>query len=314
MLSFLSILSLLAFTVNGGVIAASHHRGVRPPKLQIITASKELIQAKYSTSTDGILIVSEVSPGQDALHVSIKSNNGETMFEVNRQMGGMGLSHLSVAGEEFLVLNETAEDGRQKITVYHTPEANSKIINGREPKPFPSHELDSHTAHVSGLNAIAKLATHPQARLVKEAAVSLGDHISGRDSAAAMAFFATALRLSKLFQEQSTHIEEYLAKDFAYDEPQTRHRRWGVRWILDAISPRNSKEQCRNSGSTCPRGRCPRGSKCRGLCGPGCTCWSFVCGDCCWNRGCDAHDRICTPGGRHSVQCLATAPIGLACS
>jgi len=32
---------------------------------------------------------------------------------------------------------------------------------------------------------------------------------------------------------------------------------------------------------------------CLGLCGPGCTCWEFVCGDCCWHNGCFCHDNCC---------------------
>lgn len=32
---------------------------------------------------------------------------------------------------------------------------------------------------------------------------------------------------------------------------------------------------------------------CYGLCGPWCTCWSHVCGDCCWHPGCYQHDKYC---------------------
>jgi hypothetical protein len=37
----------------------------------------------------------------------------------------------------------------------------------------------------------------------------------------------------------------------------------------------------------------PEGSKCFGMCGPGCSCWKWVCGDCCWHKGCAAHDNDC---------------------
>ena len=53
------------------------------PELQIIIATKEIIEAEYSTLMgDRILIVSEVSPRGDAVRVSIKSTSGETIFEV----------------------------------------------------------------------------------------------------------------------------------------------------------------------------------------------------------------------------------------
>ena len=37
----------------------------------------------------------------------------------------------------------------------------------------------------------------------------------------------------------------------------------------------------------------PHNSTCTGMCGPSCTCWTWVCGDCCWHSGCHKHDRCC---------------------
>lgn len=37
----------------------------------------------------------------------------------------------------------------------------------------------------------------------------------------------------------------------------------------------------------------PCDNDCLGMCGPGCSCWSWVCGDCCYHSGCNAHDRAC---------------------
>lgn len=35
---------------------------------------------------------------------------------------------------------------------------------------------------------------------------------------------------------------------------------------------------------------------CYGMCGPGCSCWSWVCGDCCYHYGCAVHDSWCREG------------------
>jgi len=35
------------------------------------------------------------------------------------------------------------------------------------------------------------------------------------------------------------------------------------------------------------------GSNCYGMCGPGCSCWHWVCGDCCNHYGCANHDHAC---------------------
>ena len=55
----------------------------------------------------------------------------------------------------------------------------------------------------------------------------------------------------------------------------------------------------------------PTKNNCRGLCGPGCWCWSWFCGDCCWHRGCYEHD-LCCKKKPYSTYCLV--PIGLTCS
>jgi hypothetical protein len=37
----------------------------------------------------------------------------------------------------------------------------------------------------------------------------------------------------------------------------------------------------------------PCGDDCRGMCGPKCTCWPWICGDCGYNAGCAFHDDMC---------------------
>ncbi len=38
------------------------------------------------------------------------------------------------------------------------------------------------------------------------------------------------------------------------------------------------------------------GNDCYGMCGPDCSCWSWVCGDCCYHYGCAVHDNWCREG------------------
>jgi len=46
---------------------------------------------------------------------------------------------------------------------------------------------------------------------------------------------------------------------------------------------------------------------CPGICGPAChTCWMFVCGDCCYHKGCSRHDKFCDgPGGYKTLDCTS---------
>jgi hypothetical protein len=48
-----------------------------------------------------------------------------------------------------------------------------------------------------------------------------------------------------------------------------------------------------DENSFCTR---PTANECYGMCGPGCTCWSWVCGDCCYHYGCAVHDSWCRQG------------------
>ena len=56
----------------------------------------------------------------------------------------------------------------------------------------------------------------------------------------------------------------------------------------------------------------PTANKCRGLCGLGCNCWKWFCGDCCWNRGCYEHD-ICCNYGRFRSYCVLPFNYGFNC-
>ncbi len=40
----------------------------------------------------------------------------------------------------------------------------------------------------------------------------------------------------------------------------------------------------------------PTANDCYGMCGYGCSCWSWVCGDCCYHGGCAKHDSWCRNG------------------
>ena len=55
----------------------------------------------------------------------------------------------------------------------------------------------------------------------------------------------------------------------------------------------------------------PRRRNCLGMCGRKCTCWKWVCGDCCWHRGCYEHD-LCCDYNFFSSYCLV--PVGITCS
>ncbi|KAL9955006.1 hypothetical protein ACROYT_G042602 [Oculina patagonica] len=57
----------------------------------------------------------------------------------------------------------------------------------------------------------------------------------------------------------------------------------------------------------------PHNNYCTGMCGPSCRCWSWICGDCCWHRGCYEHD-ICCQKDYWSAYCLVPFFYGFNCT
>ena len=52
---------------------------------------------------------------------------------------------------------------------------------------------------------------------------------------------------------------------------------------------------------------------CRGMCGKMCSCWWWVCGDCCYHQGCCEHDVCCNENPLSSF-CLIPHVYGFSCS
>ena len=57
----------------------------------------------------------------------------------------------------------------------------------------------------------------------------------------------------------------------------------------------------------------PWNNNCLGMCGKGCTCWKWVCGDCCWHYGCYLHD-LCCKRNFWSKYCLAPWNYNFSCN
>ena len=57
----------------------------------------------------------------------------------------------------------------------------------------------------------------------------------------------------------------------------------------------------------------PNSDKCIGMCGRKCSCWWWVCGDCCYHQGCYEHD-LCCGHKWYSTYCLVPVFFSFSCS
>lgn len=137
--------------------------------------------------------------------------------------------------------------------------------------------------HAKVLTKSAKhLLAKPELKLLKEAAFQLGSQgVTGLEYPSVLPFHMTALR---------TGSHEHYSTDS--DWSNTEHHRLKRSACIQECPPCKEKE-------------------CFGMCGPGCSCWDFACGDCCYHKGCFYHD-VCCRKRPSSTACLL--PLDFTCT
>ena len=126
---------------------------------------------------------------------------------------------------------------------------------------------------------------HPEMDQHLQSVVSIlsGKGITGREYPSVLPFYMTTFKLNH-FLGNSSDLK-----------------------VADSGAPlklqRNALE-CLNECPPC------QDQECLGMCGKGCQCWEFVCGDCCYHLGCFEHDLIC---GESFLQTCGLFPFNFSC-
>ena len=145
-------------------------------------------------------------------------------------------------------------------------------------------------------DAMQELLQMEEVYLLDDAAHAVGEQgVNGVTTPAAMPFFIFAMRITQTILTDSQLYNSTVVK--TPEKSVARQKR-----ILG-----NPLEHFRSS---CYKYR--RYSDCKGLCGPQCYCWWFVCCNCCYNQGCYDHDTCCERRGTAYHRCFF--PIGFQCS
>ena len=280
----------------------------REGKLNVVSLSDSLLEMSYHTSpSQAVHVRSEVQNDGETVHLSITTTSSGKFFSVDRASYSSAL--WSFAGSKFLLLNRTQPgDHAPKFNSYLVPPEYSHLV-----KQAVNHKktlragllsrLDHEGVNETGRSRMEEFLVRPEITLLISAAKALGESgVRGIDNQPAMVFYTAALHFSRMVRDMNEVEEEGSAEVEEEQFPTARrHKRW---W--------SSMSYCSNSGSVCSM--CPIGRECQGLCGPGCECWRWACGHCCYSLGCYAHDQICSIRGQQfSPECIITAPLGLAC-
>ena len=151
---------------------------------------------------------------------------------------------------------------------------------------------DPEAALRAGFDAVAE---QPAIRLLEPAAQALGEDLGiiGKDEPSIMAFYTTAMKLTETYYKNRREMVTMARAPNPWEAYISRRR------VNIQAYP------------NCDLTSCPpcQEDQCIGLCGKGCNCWWWVCGDCCFHKGCADHDLCCEDW--YSWACLV--PYNLEC-
>ncbi len=252
-------------------------------------------QFRITTAMD--LRLSEVSPGR--LQGRFSTKDGEIEFDsIVTKNHHHSFSILTTEGTNLVSSTQHHYDGPMSISLFNekyilakdqskmdeylVPERlhkhvdsalRNKWIMSLLQKEFETNPIRSREA------AISRLILSREANLVIEAAKAVGNRgIIGKDNPAAMRLYILAMRLQNLITPKQASSNENLDDERLQQFGQTMA---------------HNKEYCTKSKNYCEKGKCPGANSCEGMCGPSCSCWKWVCGNCCWNKMCYDHDQCC---------------------
>ena len=210
--------------------------------------------------------------------------NGTRLVSAEERVGPVRL--ITLGNREFIQHRESDPYDAESGTVrdYAIPKYHRSFAGSRDHGKF-AHLLGKlkkldHSVHAKVLQkSMQRILTEPEIQLLHDAAVAMGQRgITGRGYPSALPLYMTAMRLNS---NPSTTVatDNNFPQSDTYDDEKPEH-------FFITRMKRNTQ--------TCLT-KCPpcKNKQCLGLCGRGCTCWKWACGNCCYHKGCFYHDLCC---------------------
>ena len=298
-LKMAGVLLLATMAACFSVGAACTHK--KKSGLLIKKVSAEKVEGQYHGATGNIQFSSEVRGGDRSLTVATMDSEGgaNAIIVSMKKPERASMMTMRLQNTKFLVEENKPGSGLPRYSDYVVPQAFHNLMDVALMQNRVSYtllqQLERRNTNETRRRAIEDLVTRSEANSIVEAAKALGNAgVMGTDNPAAQQFYVLAMRLMK--------IKDMMMRGAVASVDGTLPTGHS-----GSIHPMYVDEQ-----ETCPQcttGRCPymgdQSNDCNGMCGRKCSCWSYVCGDCCVHQGCLDHDNCCARDGYFSYSCTA---------
>ena len=251
------------------------------------------LQGEYHGSSGSIHFYSESNKDGHSLAVTALEGN---RIVSSRKPKGSSTMTLTLGGTKFVTVMNQPDF---VVPVVFHDFVDSALEQNHVMPIVALQYFSTRNADMARKEAVDDLILRGESDLIVEAAKMLGDAgVMGPESPAAQKFFVLAMRLEKIKKRLQNQAES----NRDYHLPHSS---------IQSLSSQADEDTC---AKMCTTGKCPYYGKksyyCEGMCGYQCTCWKFVCGDCCVHQGCLEHDRCCET--YWSFKCLV--PIKFSCT
>ena len=284
----LLITAVLAISIGVGISTTQQQQ---VSGLQNVFVSNNKLEGEYYGAQGGIHFQSTVN-GTHFYYIVSTADGELIIMMVHPRESPMIM--MEVNSTAFLLMKNEQGPNDEYVIPESSVGTMESIMMGYENMTTEMLEkMDNKTVAKKSHDSLKNLSMSPQAKLIIEAALALGNTgIKGEDSQAVMRFYVFALKLSnaRASVETAPTMPSYSSKS-----SNLRQRR---------------TVNCPANGAQCGAGQCPYQkytNACFGMCGADCFCWSFVCGDCCVHNFCETHDECCAQVGFFTFTCFSVA-------
>jgi len=248
------------------VLLCAAPSGATPPAQ---TPGEKHSDAPARLSKEGSLVISRQTSGtvegrfsnSDVTDLAFRTvNEGSRGEVVLTARGGRELMRASQDGD-LVILSVYGGEARTVVDMSIVREsARQGALPEKQRTPFP---VERGVREEGDLQAFERFTLSAEARALPWLSRALGARgFTGRNAPSVLPLHRLALRIADDTQEFPSELEA------AADTP----------IVLDVCLDLRPD---------------PHGDDCLGMCGPGRSCWSWVCGDCCCHDGCRNHDSVC---------------------